>query len=205
MFKKVCTLFVVAGFIFSGCSKDEKENLVSGAFNGTVTASVDGGSGLMVNAVLAINDAGFNNKGEFYGNVIGEGANFNNGKFTFKLPSTVAGKYLMDVTSFFEDFMDANSKGKLKVSDPSAQVADVDFIGFYVDEDEEVYVTGIFSYATPDKGTTCIFVYADSDVNITAGANVSVSLKKGWNRVYASSKLTTKAPDSMKWYFKYFE
>jgi hypothetical protein len=101
--------------------------------------------------------------------------------------------------------MDASSKGKLKVSNPNARIVDVDFIGFYVDDDDDVYVSGIFSYSTSDKGTNCMFVYVDSDVNVTAGESVSISLKKGWNRVYVSNKMTTKAPDGMKWSFKYFD
>jgi hypothetical protein len=50
-----------------------------------------------------------------------------------------------------------------------------------------------------------MFVYADSDVTISGGTNISVSLQRGWNRVYvSSSQLTTKAPDDMKWNFEYF-
>jgi len=194
----------VAAIFFGGCSKDDGPSLVSGSFNGTVTATVDGGAGLTVNAVLAINDPELSSDA-FYGNVIGTGANFNNGSFTITLPTSGLNSYLMDITDFFEYFMKDGDKGKLKVSDPNARIMDVDFIGFYYDEGEdEVYVSGIFSYTTSDKGTTCLFVYVDSDVDVTGGANVSVSLKRGWNRVYLSSKLTTQAPDDMKWYFDYF-
>jgi len=197
-------IMTLAIMFFGGCSKDDGPTLVSGSFNGTVTATVDGGAGLTVNAVLAINDPGFYS-GEFDGNVIGTGVNFNNGSFTITLPTSGLSSYLTDITAFFEYFIKDGDKGKLKVSDPSARIMDVDFIGFYYDEGEdEVYVSGIFSYATSDKGTTCMFVYVDGDVDVTGGANVSVSLKRGWNRVYLSSKLTTKEPDGMKWYFDYF-
>jgi hypothetical protein len=205
MIRKVCTLVLAAGFIFSGCSKGDKVDLPSGSFNGTVTASVDGGSELTVNTILAINNAGFNNAGEFDGNVIGNGVKSSNGSFTITLPTTVSDQYLTAITPFFDAIMAASDKGKLKVSNPNARIVNVDFIGFYVDENDNVSVLGIFSYATSDKTTTCMFVYVDSNVTITAGANVSISLKTGWNRIYISSdKLTTKAPDSLKWYFEYF-
>ena len=196
----------VAMVFLNGCTKsnDESEPLVSGSFNGTVTATVDGGAELYVSVVAAINDTRFNNENMFLGNIIGNEANFNNGSFTITLPTTGLSSYLEDVTAFFDSFMQAGDKGKLKVSDPSARVMDVDFIGFYV-IDEDIYVSGIFSYATADKATICVFVYADSDVDITGSANVSVSLKQGWNRVYISDKLTTNVPDGMKWYFAYFE
>ena len=190
----------VAMIFFGGCSKDENPSLVSGSFNGTVAATVEGGASLTVNAVLAMNEAGIN-AGVFDGNVIGTGAAFNNGSFSITLPTSGLSSYLMDVTAFFEYFMQAGDKGKIKVSNPSARVMDVDFFGFYVDSEENVYVKGFFTYKTTDKATTCMFVYSDSDVNVTGSANVSVSLKEGWNRVYLSSKITTKAPDGMTWYF----
>jgi len=194
----------VAAMFFGGCSKDDNPSLVSGSFNGTVTASVEGGAALTVNAVLAMNEAGFYS-GVFDGNVIGEGGPFNNGGFSITLPTTGLNSYLGDVVAFFEYFMAAGDKGKLKFSNPSAQVFDVDFVGFFYDSGEDkVYVSGIFSYATSAKDVSCMFVYADSDVDVTGSANVSVSLKRGWNRVYLSDKLTTKAPDGLKWYFSYF-
>jgi hypothetical protein len=110
---------------------------------------------------------------------------------------------LKAITPFFDDFMNADGKGKLKVSNPSARVVDIDFYGFYLVGDD-FYDIGIFSYVTSDKATTCMFVYSDSDVTVTGGANVSVSLKQGWNRVYLSSKITTKAPDGLKWNYKSF-
>ena len=198
-------MIAVAALFFGGCSKDDNgPSLVSGGFDGTVTANVDG-AGLMINAVLAVNDAEYNSySGDFYGNDVGEAALFKNGSFTIKLPTSGLNSYLEDVTDFFEGFMKAGDKGNLKVSDPSARIMDVDFFGFYVDGDD-VDVSGIFSYATSDKKTTCLFVYVNNDVNVTGGANVSVSLKRGWNRVYLSDKLTTKAPDGLKWYFEYFD
>ena len=202
-------VMIVATMFFSGCNKDDNkddsQSLVSGGFNGTVAATVDGGSGLTVNVVWAINEAGFYS-GTFEGNDVGDPVSFNNGNFIVTLPTSGFSSYLVDVTGFFDYFMKAGDKGKLKVSTPGARVMDVDFIGFYYDEDEdEVYVSGLFLYATADKKTKCLFVYADSDVDVTGGANVSISLKKGWNRVYVSDKLTTKAPDGdMKWHFEGF-
>jgi len=197
----------VVTMIFSGCSKDDDiSSLVSGSFDGKVTANVDGGAGLMVNAILAINNAGFDHSGNFDGNVVGSAVAFTNGSFTITLPTSGFSSYLMDVTEFFEYFMQAGEKGKIKVSNPNARIVDVDFIGFFYDEDDdEVYVSGLFSYKSSDF--ICMFVFVDSDVNVTGATNISVSLKRGWNRVYAASALntlTTKAPNGMKWYFDYF-
>jgi len=200
----------VAAIFFGGCSKDDNTSpLVSGGFDGRVTASnVDfgGESTQFVNYVMAADEAGFSGS-TFHGTYINDDdVQVKNGGFTMTLPTSGLSSYLEDVTSFFDYFMAAGDKGKIKVSNPNARVMDIDFIGFYYDaEDEVVYVSGIFSYATSDKRTQCMFVYADSDVNITGSANVTVSLKQGWNRVYLSDKLTTKAPDGMKWYFEYFK
>ena len=154
---------------------------------------------------MALNDPGFDYSGDFDGNLIGDGGSFNNGSFTITLPTSGFSSYLVDVAGFFDDFMAAGDKGKFKVSNPGARVLDVDFIGFYYDEDDDdVYVSGLFFYATADKNIKCLFVYADGDVDVTGGANVSISLKQGWNRVYVSDKMTTKAPDGMKWHFDYF-
>ena len=199
-------MIAVAAVLFSGCSKDnDNDNLVSGAFNGTVTANVDGGAGLTVNAVLAVNEPEYDpNTGNYYGNSVGDWVNFTNGSFTISLPTSgIKRSYLTDATDFFEYFMKAGDRGNLKVSDVGVGVMDVDFIGLYIDEND-AYVTGIFLYATANKSVTCMFVYADGDVDVTGGANVNVSLKKGWNRVYLSDKLTTKAPDGLKWHFDYF-
>ena len=204
---KISILMAMITVATMSCSKDNDndEPLVSGAFNGTVTAAVDGGAALTVNAVLALNDPGFDYSGDFDGNLIGDGGSFKNGSFTITLPTSGLSSYLVDVAGFFDDFMAAGDKGKLKVSNPSTRVLDVDFVGFYYDDDEdEVYVSGLFFYATADKSIKSLFVYADSDVDVTGGKNVSVRLKQGWNRVYVSDKLTTKAPESMKWYFEKF-
>ena len=199
-------MMMVAIVFFDGCSKDDTPSLVSGSFDGKITASVESGTSInYLNVAAAINNPRFNSEGKFFGNLIGKEVNYSNGSFTITLPTSGFNQYLTDVTDFFESFMSAGDKGKIKISDPSARILDVDFIGFYVDGAENLYVSGIFSYATSDKATTGMFVYVDSDVTVTGSANVSVSLKKGWNRLYVSSKLTTKAPDGMKWYFKYFD
>ena len=200
-------MIVVATVFLGGCSKDDNPPpLVSGSFDGTVTAKVEDASGVMVNLAAAVNDAKFDKQGTFYGNVVGDEVSFKNSGFTIKLPASGLSSYLTDVTDFFEYYMKSGDKGKIKVSNPDAQIMDVDFIGFYYDDDEdELYVSGLFSYTTTDKKVTCLFVYVDSDVDITGSASITVSLKKGWNRVYLSDKLTTKAPDGLKWYFQAFK
>jgi hypothetical protein len=212
MTKKVFALVLVAGFIFGGCAKDEIDdvsNLVSGSFNGKVTAKVENSSAVhsLVNVVLAVNDAGFKGS-EFNCNTFdGAGSVYSNAGFTITLPTSGLSSYLKDVTDYFEDFMAQGEKGKLKISNPSARILDVDFFAFYYDEDEdEAYVAGWFFYATSaQRNTVCMFVYVDSDLTVTAGSAVTVSLKKGWNRMYlVGNTLTTKAPDGLKWYYEEF-
>ena len=207
-FSILVAILSVVTIIFSSCSKDDDnktQSLVSGSFNGTVTASVDGGAGLTVNVVMPVNNPRFNSSGLFVSNSFGVGGAFSNGNFSINLPTSGLSPHLTDITEFFDYYMSAGDKGKLKISDPGAQIMDIDFIGFFYDEDEdEVYVSGLFTYTSSDKKTTCQFVYVDSDVTVTGSSNISVSLKKGWNRMYVSDKITTKAPDGLKWYFEYF-
>jgi pectin methylesterase-like acyl-CoA thioesterase len=99
------------------------------------------------------------------------------------------------------------SGGNLKISNSGAGIIDIDFIAFYYDEyEDEYYVAGWFFYATSlQQETVCMFVYVDSDVTVTGGSNISVSLGRGWNRMYkVGNKLTTKAPDGLKWYYEDF-
>ena len=198
-------MITVAIAFLVGCSKDD-ESLVSGGFNSVITAKVDGVAGITITSVLAVNDPEYDpNTGVYYGNIVGEPVSFSSGSFAITLPTSgIKSSYLTDITEFFEYFMKADDKGNLKVSNPSARIMDIDFIGFNSVSEKEFYVMGTFFYATSDKSVTCMFVYVDSDVDVTGGANVSVSLKKGWNRVYISDKLTTKAPNGLKWYFDPF-
>jgi len=126
---------------------------------------------------------------------------FSNNKFTITLPDSPPSTVdMVSIKYAFEKIL--NVSGNLKYSNANVLVIDTDFLahtgsGF----------AGYFLNATSDKKTRCIYVYAESDVNITGGNNISVSLKGGWNRIYYTedgkgNKFSTKAPDGdMKWYF----
>jgi len=184
----------------SGCSKkdDPTVNLVSGGFDGKVTAKVASASVVSVYLVIhpEIQD------GQVYGTLV-EKDSYSNGGFSISLPVISAGN-LISITDFFTTILEVN--GTLTYSTPDAQVIDIDFCAF----DQDGYMVGYYLYSSADGKTVCFHVYADRDVTVTGGTNVTVSLKKGWNRlykipdangVYASGKITTQAPAGISWYY----
>ena len=208
---KFSPLFTLLFFalVFNGCSNDDKlPTLVSGGFNGTITATVDAEDWDLTSIrwVVPWNEPSIEcNSGNcsLLGEQMGDEVSFSNNRFTISLPDPPpSGIDKVDVKYAFENFL--NISGKLTYSNPDVQVVDVDFLahtgnGF----------AGYFLNASSDKKTICLYVYAEGDVTITGGTNISVSLKRGWNRIYytkgGNGNYTTKAPDSdMKWYFEDF-
>ena len=88
--------------------------------------------------------------------------------------------------------------GELEFSNPDARMHYADFLGL---DGNNNYVD-YFTYTnTGSKRTTCVFVYADSEVTVKGGTNIGVMIEQGWNRIYWSSeRVVTKAPGGMKWY-----
>ncbi|MDR2584763.1 MAG: hypothetical protein LBC84_00855 [Prevotellaceae bacterium] len=203
MFKKIFTLLVASTFIFVGCQKDNGGKLVSGSFNGTITATVDdeGYDLSPIKQVYPWNDLGIDwSAGAILGQQAGDPASYSNNKFTINLPSTSpSGVAWVTLQYALESYLGLS--GSLDCTNQDARVTDVDLIartsGGY---------TGYFIYTTEDEKTTCVFWNVDSDTSIT-GTNVSISLKKGWNRIYYTDggKATTKAPSGkMVWYYRDF-
>jgi len=190
---RMTAIVAIAMMFFSGCQKD-KEPLVSGGFNGLVTAAVESGGATTVYAVIGA----YINEGQVHGVNCGNVA-YSNGGFTINLPA-IPNQHLMDIDKLFQDVFKVS--GTLKFTETKAQAIDVDFLGF----DSKDYLKGYYLHATNDKSTICFFVYVDKDVDVTGGTNIAVSLKKGWNRIYYSEsgkgKITTKAPADMKWHFQ---
>ena len=201
----------VAMMFFGGCSKDDNgPSLVSGGFNGRITATVDPKESDDVSGIKAVvpwNSPVIDKANNLLlGEQMGDVVSYSNNKFTVNLldppPSNIE---LVDVKYAFENFW--GGKGTLKFSNPDVLVTDVDFIA-HTTGNNDGYFTGFFINASADKKTTCIYVYTESDVTVTGGS-VTVSLKEGWNRLYytegADSKCTTKAPEGeMKWYYEVF-
>ena len=198
---------VVALMFFGGCDKDTgTPSLVSGHFNGRISAEVDQedwGDMSSIKYVVPWNAPEIDcAKGEVLGTQMFSEVSFSNNKFTIELKTPSSDIEMFDVQYVFENILDIS--GTLKYSDPDVLLADVDFLA---------YTTGLAGYflnQTSDKKTECIYVYAESDVTVTGGSNISVKFEKGWNRLYftedgKNNKFTTKAPDGeMMWYYDNF-
>ena len=197
MLKKMYTLMILSVIIFGGCKKDDAPSkLKSDAFNGKVTATIENQEDCpFVSTVVAVYDAYISN-GTLYGSSFGE-TNFLHGGFSITLPTSgILDDCMKHVADFFEG--DLRISGNPKYSKPEARISYVEFLAF----DSNNYLRGTFQYASPDQKTGTIFVFADMDVNVTGGTNLSVSLKEGWNRLYYSSgEITTKAPKELVWFF----
>ena len=196
---------VVAMVFFGGCNKDDNTpSLVSGGFNGRVSATVDpeGFDLSPIKYVVPWNDLDVDyNNSLVLGEPIGEPVPYNNNRFTINLPDPPPSQSVwVDIKYALEEYLGLS--GNLKCSNPDVQASDADFLAY-----DGEYLTGYFLNTTSDKKTTCIYIYADGDVTVTGG-NVSLSLKEGWNRIYSegkNGKCTTKAPDGdMKWYYDNF-
>jgi len=197
---QVATTILVTTLILSGCKKNS-EPLVSGAFNGTITATVENGDdyNAYFSKVWACIGADENSSGGLdIDEVVAQGT-YANGGFSISLPSTVSNELLTNVQVFFEDEMRVS--GNIKYSDPDAELAGLSFLA--LNASNEWF--GFFYSADSDaaKRTFCFIVYANADVDVTGGPNVS--FKKGWNRLYYSapkSLVTTKEPNGITWYFE---
>jgi hypothetical protein len=199
-------MMTVATVFFSGCNKDDSApSLVSGGFNGRVSATVDPEDFDLspIKYVVPWNelDIDYNNN-KIFGKQIGEPVSYNNNRFTINLPDPPPSQSVwVEIKYALENYLGLS--GNLKYSNPNAQVTDVDFLAY-----DGEYLTGYFLNTTTDRNTVCIYVYADGDVTVTGG-NVSLSLKEGWNRIYSTDsekgKVTTKTPEGeMKWYYENF-
>ena len=200
-------IMTLAIMFFGGCEKDkDSPPLVSGGFNGRVSATVDpeGYDLSAIKFVVPWNELDIDDEDFILGAQIGDAVAFTNNRFTINLPDPPPSVSVwVDIKYALENYLGLS--GTLKCSNPDAQVTDVDFVAW----DGGEYLYGYFYNSTPDRKTVCIYVYSDSDVTVTGG-NVSISLKEGWNRLYntdeGKGKVTTKAPDGeMKWFYEDFE
>jgi len=193
------TIFVLA-LVMGGCTKDDDMGAPKAdAFDGTVTVKVENGASYNaeIGTVYALYNATVNSvTGQLTGQTLGNG-NYASGGFTINL-STIPVASLINIQTFFATVLEIS--GTLEYSDPDARLLDADFFAITNGGDYLDY----FIYAkTGSKRTSCLFVFADSDVTVTGGKNVSVALRAGWNRIYctpADKKVTSNAPSGMKWY-----
>ena len=200
-------MMTFATVFFSGCNKDNNTpSLVSGEFNGKVSATVDPEEWDLspLKQVVAWNSPEIDwDNGLILGEQISDPVSFANNKFTINLPDPPPSQCdWVDIKYALENYLGLS--GTLKCSDPNVQLTDCDFLAATNEG-----LVGYFINSTADKKTTCFYVYAEKDVTITGGTNITVSLKAGWNRVYQTKGgngiLTTKAPeDDMMWYYYNF-
>ena len=193
----------VAMASFNGCSKDDGPSLVSGGFNGRVTANVDPENWDLspLKQVVAWNSPVIDLANDrVLGTQMSDPANYTNNKFTINLPDPPPSDAdWVDIKYALENYLGIS--GNLKCSDPNVEVTDCDFLALTDDG-----FVGYFLNSSADKKTTCLYWYVDGDVTVTGG-KVSLSLKEGWNRIYNTDSgkgtVTTKAPSGeMMWYYK---
>jgi len=160
----------------AGCEKKGGE-LKTKLHDGVIIASIKDGNKIgeryqiaTVAAISYSDDLYFSGRD---GDVIAT-ADFINGGFTMELPATVSDEFLRNLNYKYA-----------KASNPDAKFACVTFFKAY--NTKGIYV-GCF-WCGP------LFWYADSDVTLTRGGNLS--LKKGWNIEYENEK----ALNDMKWEF----
>jgi len=218
LFTSFCGLLLTAS-----CNKEKDNEIPTSWFNGTITAIVENGNDynsiiskvmtLVGECIIIRVDADDPGTVECTEMIF---ANYSNGGFTLTLPAIVDDKYLR----FFR-FLDISSS--LTISDPNAKLFEMYSINAYDSNDVRI---GDFSYIKQDEKsyTAGFFWYADRDFTITGSLFLdeegcyfveeggipliwSVSLKKGWNRVYEimyenKAEISTKAVSGMKWYFE---
>jgi len=178
----LCGALLAAGVVFSGCEKDKDDGLVSSAFDGKITATLEKGGetynylNSKVNKVSA--EIGRDEE------ILASGT-YANGGFTLTLPQPTA--------KYFETNGDENdapvaginvSDKNAKISEPIKDIIAYDSVSY--DYGDELY------YGKVDKNseTEVSFMYADRDVTITGSSQdeyngikyetlYSISLKKG--------------------------
>ena len=190
--------FFLTLFLFFGCVKDELANVKADAFDGKITAKVENGAtyNSQISTVWALYNAEISSSGGLTGQILVNCA-YSDGGFTINL-SPIPASFLKDVQTFFTTVLHVS--GDLEYSNPDARLLNVDFFGI---SSNNLYVDYFTYTKTGSKRTTCVFVYADSEVTVKGGTNIKVILKQGWNRIYWSSsdnKVTSSAPSGIKWY-----
>jgi len=198
--KRFVSTIVMLALIAGGCTKDDDMGAPKAdSFDGTVTAKVENGASYNseIGTVFGLYNATVNSvTGKLTGQTLGNG-DYANGGFTVNL-SAIPVANLMNIQTFFTNVLEIS--GTLEYSDPDVRLLDVDFYAILNDGN---YLDYFIYTKTGSKQTTCLFVFADSDVTVTGGKNVNVALRSGWNRIYctpADKKVVSNAPSGMKWY-----
>jgi len=206
---------IAAAVVFAGCKKDDDDKLVSDAFDGKITATVENGAAY--NSQFSMVAAVVYTDTEPWYEILATGT-YANGGFTITLPATLDAKYLETFEEFSEDGIPAG----INVSDKNAKV--LSGLSLAAANSNGSSNSGlIYGKVGSNSYTMVTFMYADRDVTVTGSykeeleggytdeEHANVSLKKGWNRVYMTStetktsdksEITTKPVSGVKWYFE---
>jgi len=185
---------IFAATVVTSCKKDDAE-LVSGAFDGKISmASVENPDEHFSHAqVVQVRVMEYFSPSTTY-----VSANYNGGGFTLTLPQTMNDG---DLYSIEEDVIFPIEN----VSDKKARIAIVNIYAY--DADNEMI--GGFFESNDANNVGVLYVYTDRDVTVR-GKWHSVSMKRGWNKVYEEFHLSgldvvsTKPLEGLKWfYFSY--
>ena len=185
--------------MISSCDEKEKEeefDLVSDWFDGKITATMENVSAWSVSKIVARTRGKQN-----YIDVVS--GNYSNGGFTLNLPSTLPDECLENTSLDFINF---------NFSDYEAKIQQIEFSYYENSNNNDFWLGTVWHYTkVNDTETSVLYWYADRDVTITGKDNtskVSISFKKGWNRLYVTDNHTdgifiysTKPVDGCKWYF----
>jgi hypothetical protein len=128
---------------------------------------------------------------ENYGCITLSSADYNGGKFTFKLPS-VGDEYLDQITNIFPPCITSHITN-----------INVKFNILFIDLLGNGRHIGILTHKIPEK-IGGDFIYVDEDVSVTGYSMKSkydIHLKRGWNIMFSTeNSITTRKTDGLKWY-----
>jgi hypothetical protein len=221
--KQFALLPLFCGLLITvACNKDDDKKIPSGWFNGRITAVVENGNNYnsLIGKVAVIAEFRTDKKDEWgyyeWDSEIIASNNWSNGGFTLTLPAMLDDKFLWDLSDDFPT--------SLTLSDRNVKVSNAIWFRPY-NSDGDCRV-GWLDYGKEDENSYVVafFVYADRDVIITGSHDDycceecgtwfevwNVSLKRGWNKIYATEKevqggwraeYSTKAVSGLKWYFE---
>ncbi|GHT24190.1 hypothetical protein AGMMS4957_16800 [Bacteroidia bacterium] len=194
------TACICAGLLFAGCNKEDDEdvnNSGGSGFDGVIKATaVNLPPGLTADEVDIDEVRVVFHSREDYNDEYVVRSGYDNGRFILNLPLIVQDKYLSTTAE--------GLSGNVKASDVNAKGCSVKSIEAYKGENE---VGELVYYKADDEDPnaaaeveTIWYMYVDRDVNITGSTiddhfiakNVkySLSLKRGWNKVYLKLEKT---------------
>jgi len=201
LLKIACFVFLAAGFILSGCKKDDKTSTTEFE-DGKLTVTMDDDGYKVAKIVTYATAWGENSQVEY--DVEFLSTPFSNGGFTLNFPDPPATKFLFPVSSF-------GSSITMEYEGATPKFTQVEtFKGF---DGANKYVCEL-AYGIWDKAVYIYFWYVDKNVTIT-GSNdhttFELSLKPGWNMVFVkyeqpsgNAKFSTTPISGAEWWFYEF-